>query len=97
MEHIVEGKAVRWTKRKHDRVFRSCCLQFKVELAAETFAQRQSPRAIEATAERRMEHQLHAAAVVEEPFENQILLRRHDAENNLRTGQILNNLFRSRS
>ena len=41
-------------------------LQFKIERAAESLAQRQSPGLIDATAEGRMNDELHPAAFVEE-------------------------------
>ena len=97
MKDIFERKTVGRTKREHDRIFGGCGLQLKIELAAETFAQRQSPGAIEPAAKRRMQDELHAAAVVEEPFENQIVLRRHDAEHDLGAGQIIDDLFGGRA
>ena len=43
-------------------------LQFEVEAAAETLAQRQSPGLVDASAEGRVDNQLHPAALVEESF-----------------------------
>src|ERR1043165_3430686 len=97
MKDLIERKAVRWPKRKHDGVFGSRGLQFEVELAAETLAQRESPGAIQTAAEGRVQHELHAAAVIEEPFEDEIVLRRHHAENDLRARQILDDLFGGRA
>ena len=97
MKDFVERKTVRWPKRKHDRIFSGRRLQFEIELAAKTFAQRQSPGAIQPAAKRRMQHQLHAAAVVKESFEHEIVLRRHHAQHNLRAGKIFNNLFGRRA
>ena len=51
-------------------------LQLEVELAAEALAQRQSPGAVDAAAERRMDHQLHAAGFVEEALEHDRVLGR---------------------
>ena len=93
MKYFVERKTVRGTKRKDNRVFGRCSLQLKIELAAKTFAQRQTPGAIQPAAKRRMHDQLHAAAIVEETFEHEIVLRRHHAQHNLRAGKIFNNLF----
>src|SRR6185369_14171282 len=55
-------------------------LQFEAEAATEALAQRRPPGAIDATAERRVNHQLHAAALVEEALQNHTLLRRHRAQ-----------------
>src|SRR5687767_3174520 len=96
MENVVKRKTVRWPKREHDRIFSRSSLEFEIELATKPFAQRESPGTIETTAKRRMQHQLHAAAVVKKPFEHQVLLRRHHPEHDLRSRQILDDLLRSR-
>ena len=93
MKDVVERKTVSWTKRKNDRIFGGRSLQFKIELAAEAFAQRQSPGAIQPAAKRRMQHELHAAAVVKESFEHEIVLRRHHAKHDLCAGKIFDDLF----
>src|SRR4051812_34109835 len=95
MENVVERKAVCWSKGENDRVLGGGSLEFEVELTAETFAQRESPGTIQTAAKRRVQDQLHTAAVVKEPLQHEILLRRHHAQNNLRSCEILNNLFRS--
>ena len=56
VKNLVERETVRWTKRKHYRIFGGRGLQFEVELATKTLAQRQSPGAIETAAKRRMQH-----------------------------------------
>ena len=48
-------------------------LQFEIEAAAEPLAQRQAPGPIDPRAQRRMDHQLHAARLVEEPLEDDLL------------------------
>ena len=97
MKYFIERKTVRRTKRKNYRIFSSRGLQLKIKLAAETFAQRQAPGAIEPAAKRRMHDELHAAAIVEETFEDEIVLRRHDAQHHLGAGQILDDLFGRRA
>jgi hypothetical protein len=70
---------MRWTKREYDGIFRGCSLQLKIKLDTKALAQRQTPGAIETAAKRRMHHELHAAAIVKESLQNQIVLRRHHA------------------
>src|SRR5688500_10118417 len=95
MKYIFERETVRGSKRKHDGIFGSSCLQFEVELATEALAQGEPPGSIKAATERRVQHELHAAAVVEETLQHQIVLRRHYPEHDLRSRKILNNLFGS--
>ena len=64
-------------ERQQQRIFGRRGLQLEIELAAESLAQRQAPRLVDAAAERRVQHELHAAGFVEEPLEHQRLLRRH--------------------
>ena len=67
-------------ERQQQRVFGRRRLQLEVELTAEALAQRERPRLVDAAAERRVQHQLHAARFVEEALEHERLLRRDDAE-----------------
>ena len=73
-------EAVRVRQRQHDVIFGRRRLQFEIERAAEALAQRQSPRAIHAAAERRMNDELHAAGFVEEALEHDRVERRQAAE-----------------
>ena len=75
-EHVGQRERVLRTERQQQRVFGGRRLQLEVELAAEALAQRQPPRLVDAAAERRVQHELHAARFVEEPLEHQRLLRR---------------------
>ena len=50
-------------------------LELEVEGAAEAFAKRQAPGSIDASAEGRVNDQLHAAGLVEEPLGDDRLLR----------------------
>src|SRR5437762_2407894 len=92
--HLVERKAVAGREREHDRIFGGRCLQLEVELAAEALAQRETPGAVDAAAEGRMNHELHATGFVEETLEDDRLLRRHRTERGARGGQILDELLR---
>ena len=61
-------------ERQHDRVVGGGGLQLEVERAAEPLAQREPERAVDAPAVGRVDDQLHAAGVVEEPLEDEALL-----------------------
>src|SRR5207244_10690601 len=54
-------------------------LKIEIKRTAKALAHRQAPSSIDARAERSMDHQLHAARFVKEPFKQQPLLRRHHA------------------
>ena len=83
-EHVGERKRVLRPERQEQRVFGRRRLQLEVELTAEPLAQREAPRLVDAAAERRVQHELHAARFVEEALEHQRVLRRHDAERRAR-------------
>ena len=68
------------TERQQHAVVARRGLQLEVEGCAEPLSQREPERAVDTTAERSMHDQLHAAAVVEEPLQNDVLEGRHDAE-----------------
>src|SRR4030095_16353735 len=87
--HAREIEAVRRRQRQHDGVFGGCRLQLEVELEAKALAKRQSPRAVDAAAERRMDDELHAAALVEESLENDGGLRGQRTERGLRARQVI--------
>ena len=96
MRDLGQFEAVRRGQRQHDVVLGRRRLQFEVELAAEALAQRQAPGAIDPAAERRMDHQLHAAGFVEEAFEHDRVLRRQTFQRGQRRGEILQQLLRGR-
>ena len=79
-EDVGERKRMLRPERQQQRVLGGRRLQLEVELAAEPLAQRQAPRLVDAAAERRVQHELHAARFVEEALEHQRVLRRHHAE-----------------
>src|SRR5580693_3654434 len=53
-------------ERQHNAVVGGGGLQLEIERAAEALAQRQTPGAIDARAEGSVQHELHAAAFIEE-------------------------------
>ena len=76
---LLERKAVGLAERQHDRILGGRRLQLEIERAAEALAQHQAEGAIDAGAERRVDHQVHVAGFVEEALEHQPLLRRQHA------------------
>ncbi len=80
LEHHLEREAVLRAQRQHDAVVGRGRLQLEVERAAKSFAQRHAPRAVDAPAEGRVNHELHAAALVEEPLGDDARLRGHGPE-----------------
>ena len=93
MRHFLQRKAVAGRQRQHDRVLGRRRLQLEVELAAEALAQRQPPRAVDAAAPRRVDHQLGAAGFVEEALQHQRVLARQHAERGFRAGEVIGQLL----
>ena len=93
-EDVGERKRMLRAERQQQRVFGRRGLQLEVELTAEPLAQREAPRLVDAAAERRVQHELHAAGLVEEPLEDQGVLRRQRAQRGVRIGEIRDRLFR---
>ncbi len=77
LEDRLERKAVLGTEREQHAVVGGRGLQLEVEAVAEPLAQRHAPRAIDAAAEGRVDHHLHAARLVEEALHHHRVARRH--------------------
>ena len=80
-------------EREDDALLRRRRLQLEVEALAEFLAQREAPRAVDAAAEGRVQHELHAARLVEEALERDAIHSRHDAEAALRFREVLGDLL----
>ena len=78
--HFVEREAVMRPERQHDGVVGRRGLELEVERPAELLAQRETEGAIDPTAVRRVDHQLHAAGLVEEALEDDRLQRWRQTE-----------------
>src|SRR5439155_10982585 len=83
-------------QRQHQRIVGRRRLELEVELAAEAFPERETPRFVDPASEWRMKHELHAAGFVEEPFEDERLLGRNRAERRVCVRQIGDGLLRRR-
>src|SRR6202007_1410676 len=69
------------------------CLQLEIERAAESFAKRQPPGFVDASAEWRVDDELHDAALIEESLGDDGLLRGNGAEYRASSGNIFRGLF----
>ena len=92
-ENVGERKRMLRPERQEHRVFGGRRLQLEIELAAEPLAQRQAPRLVDPAAERRMQHELHAAGLVEEPLEHERVLSGHDAERRASVRKVCDGLL----
>ncbi len=92
--HLDQRKAVAGGQRQHDRILGGGRLQLEVELATEALAQGQPPRPVDPAAERRVDHQLGAAGLVEEALEHDGRLGRQHAQRGLGGGQVAGQLLR---
>ena len=95
-EDIGERERMLRSQRQQQRIIGCCSLELEVELTAETFAQRQRPRAVDAAAKRRVQHELHAARFVEEALEHERLLGGHHAKRRPARCHVVADLFGGR-
>src|SRR5581483_1261008 len=70
-------------------------LEFEIEAATETLAERQPPGFVDAGAKRRMNHKLHAAAFVEKALGDNCALRGNGSEDGTSFKDVLNRLRRA--
>src|SRR5262245_59161734 len=82
-----------WAERQQQRIFGGGGLQFEIELTAEAFSKRERPRLVDAAAKRRMEDELHAAGFVEEPLEDERLLRGNHTKRRASGNEVARRLF----
>ena len=95
-EDRVEREGVAVGQRDHDAVVGGRGLKLEVEVDAEAFAQRQPPGAVDASAEGRVQHQLHAPGLVEEPFGDDTVHGGHAAEHGAGLVHVGDDLFGAR-
>src|SRR5439155_12580905 len=81
-------------ERKDDRLFVRRGLQLESETHAELLAQRETPRAIDLRAERRVDDELHPAALVEEALEDDALLGRYASQHLTPRDDVVRDLHR---
>src|SRR5436853_5809554 len=85
---------MRRAERQDDALLRRRRLQLEIEALAELLAQSKAPGAVDAAAERRVQHELHAARLVEEALEHERLCGRNGAERALALAKIRGDLLR---
>ena len=93
MKNVSQGKAVLLRQRDVQAVVGSRRLQLKIEAAAETLAQRQSPGFVDAAAKGRVNDQLHAAAFIEETLGNNCVLRGNVAQHRASLQDVFDGLL----
>src|SRR5579863_2259572 len=96
MKNVAQRKAVLLGKRDIQPVVGCGGLQFKVERTAEALAERESPSFIDTSAERRVDDQLHSAALIEETFGDDGLLRRHFTQYGAPSNNVFHRLLGAR-
>src|SRR5258706_10089009 len=82
-------------QRQYNPVVSCGGLQLEVEAAAETFPERQPPGFVDASPERRMDHQLHATGFIEESLSDDGVLGGHRTQGIASGENILDGLLRS--
>ena len=90
--HLLERKAVGLAEGEDDVVLGGGGLELEVEPPAEALAERKSERPVDPAAERGVDDELHAARLVEEPFDDQVLRGRHRAEGGLPGREVVHEL-----
>ncbi len=92
---LFQREAVPGRQRQHDRVLGGRRLQFEIEDAADALAQGRTPGAIDAAAVHAVDHQLGAAAGVEEALQHDASLRGQRAQRSACAVQIVQQLLHS--
>ena len=96
MKHIGERKTVLLAQRNIQSVVGGGGLQLKIERPAKSLAQRQAPRFVDPPAKRSVNHQLHAAAFVEESLGDNRLLRGNRAQHRAARHDVFHSLLGAR-
>src|SRR3954465_12131622 len=96
-EHFFQREGVLAAERQDDALLGRRRLKLEIEALAEFLPERESPSAVDAAAERRGQHELHAAGLVEEALERKLVDGRHDAKAALRFGEVLRDLLGRRA
>src|SRR5215831_6317191 len=94
VKYTRQRKAVLLAQRNIQPVVGSCRLQLEIERPAKPFPQRQSPRLVDPPAKRRVNHKLHASALIEKPLRNHRGKCRHRSQNSAALQNVLDDLLR---
>ena len=93
MKNVSERKTVLLRQRNVQAIVGGRSLELKIEAAAETLAQGQSPGLVDAGAERSVDDQLHAAAFIEETLGNDGALGKNITQHGAAFEDVLNGLL----
>ena len=93
MEDVSQRKAVLLGQGDVQAVVGGGSLQFKIEAAAEALAQRQAPGFVDATAEGRVDDQLHSAALVEKSLRDDGVLSGNISQHRASLQDVLDRLL----
>ena len=91
-EGLFEREGVLGAEREEDGVVVGGGLEFEVEAHAEALAEGEAPGSVDALAKGGVDDQLHAAGVVEEALEDDVVVRGHDAEAVVGGAQVVGDL-----
>ena len=92
-EHLLQRERERRSQREVDAVVGGRRLQLEVEGAAYLLAQRHPPGAVDGGPKGRVDHQLHAAGLVEEPLGDDALLGRDHTEDSHSLSDVCDRLL----
>ena len=95
VKNVREREAMLLGERNIQPVVGSGGLQFEIERAAESLAQREAPRLVDAATEWSVNHKLHPAAFVEETLCDHRSLAGHSAEHRAARDDVFNELLRA--
>ena len=88
---------MRRAERKRDRVLRRRGLQLEVEATAKALTKCQAPGPIDPAPERRVHHELHAAALIEEALQNNRIVGGNHAQRPFGRRQVVHQLTGGRA
>src|SRR5579863_10271457 len=96
-KHVGERKAVLIRKRDVDAFIGGRRLQFEIERTAKPLSQSKPPGTVQPAAERRVNYELHPAALIEKSLGDDDGLRGHSSEHGAPGDDVLDGLLRARA
>src|ERR1700722_12160545 len=93
VKYITQRKAMLLSQRNIQSIVSSRRLQLEIERSAKPFTQGQAPSFIDPPAERRVNDQLHPAALIEESLRDNSVLRWHGSQHRAPGHDVLHDLF----
>src|SRR5437879_13543220 len=93
MKNVRKGETMLLAQRNIQSVVSRASLQLKIERAAETLTQCETPGFVDATAERCVDHKLHAAAFIKEAFGDDRRLSGDRSQDRTASEYVFDHLF----